>query len=104
MTLFSIGYATKPLEEFLKQLGHYNIDVIADIRSVPYSSAFHDYAREPLQRILKANELHYIYLGKELGPRSSDPGHYDETGQVQLSSEAETRFPLGYRSFTQWPQ
>ena len=84
MTLFSIGYATKPLEEFLKQLGHYNIDVIADIRSVPYSSAFHDYTREPLQRILKANELHYVYLGKELGPRSSDPGHYDETGQVQF--------------------
>ncbi|MEC7582280.1 MAG: DUF488 family protein, partial [Pseudomonadota bacterium] len=83
MTLFSIGYANKPLEEFLKQLGHYNIDVIADIRSVPYSSAFPDYTREPLQRILKANELHYVYLGKEVEPRSSDPGHYDETGQVQ---------------------
>ena len=84
MTLFSIGYATKPLEVFLKQLGHYNIDVIADIRSVPYSSAFHDYAREPLQRILKANELHYVYLGGELRPRSSDPRHYDETGQSQF--------------------
>ena len=85
MTLFSIGYATKPLEVFLKQLGHYNIDVIADIRSVPYSSAFHDYAREPLQRILKANELHYVYLGEELRPRSSDSRHYDETGQAQFS-------------------
>ena len=71
MTLFSIGYATKPLEEFLKQLGHFNIDVIADIRSVPYSSAFHDYTRVPLQRILKANELHYVYLGKE----NWDPAH-----------------------------
>ncbi|MGB1115998.1 MAG: DUF488 family protein, partial [Pseudohongiellaceae bacterium] len=78
------GYATKPLDVFLQQLRQYNIDVIADIRSVPYSSAFHDYAREPLQRILTANELHYVYLGKELGPRSHDPGHYDETGQVQF--------------------
>ena len=84
MALFSVGYATKPLDAFLKQLGQYNIDVIADIRSVPYSSAFHDYAREPLQRILTAHELHYVYLGKELGPRSRDPGHYDETGQVQF--------------------
>lgn len=82
--LFSVGYATKPPDAFLKQLGQYNIDVIADIRSAPYSSAFHDYAREPLQRILTANELHYVYLGKELGPRSHDPGHYDETGQVQF--------------------
>ena len=84
MPLFSIGYANKPLEEFLKQLGHCNIDVIADIRSVPYSSAFHDYAREPLQRILKANELHYVYLGKELRPRPSDPRHSDEPGQAQF--------------------
>ena len=84
MRPFSIGYATKPLEKFLKQLGHYNIDVIADIRSVPYSSAFHDYTIEPLPQILKASELHNVYLGKELGPRSSDPRHYDETGQVQF--------------------
>ena len=63
MTLFSIGYATKPLEEFLKQLGLYNI------RSVPYSSAFHDFTREPLQRILKANELRYVYMREELVPR-----------------------------------
>lgn len=84
LVLFSVGYATKPLDEFLKQLGQHNIDVIADIRSVPYSSTFHDYAREPLQRILTANDVHYVYLGKELGPRSSDPGHYDEMGQVQF--------------------
>ena len=56
LALFSVGYATKPLDVFLQQLRQYNIDVIADIRSVPYSSAFHDYAREPLQRLLTANE------------------------------------------------
>ena len=48
LALFSVGYATKPLDVFLQQLRQYNIDVIADIRSVPYSSAFHDYAREPV--------------------------------------------------------
>ena len=84
MTLFSIGYATKTLEEFLKQLGHFGIDGIADIRTVPYSNAFHDYTREPLQRILKANELHHVYLGKELRPHLSDPRDYDETRQTQL--------------------
>ena len=67
MTLFSVGYAAKPLEEFLKQLGHYNIDAIADVMYVPYSSAFHDYTGEPLQRILKATELQLVYLGKETG-------------------------------------
>ena len=84
LTLYSIGYAAKPLDEFLRQLNRYEIDVIADIRSVPYSSAFQAYARERLHRTLKANKLHYVYLGNELGPRSSDPEHYDMTGQVQF--------------------
>ena len=84
LALFSVGYATKPLDVFLQQLRQYNIDVIADIRSVPYSSAFHDYARETPAAALTANELYYVYLGKELGPRSHDPQHYDETGQVQF--------------------
>ena len=104
LALFSVGYATKPPDAFLEQLGQYNVDVIADIRSVPYSSAFHDYAREPLQRILTANELHYVYLGKELGPRSHDPEHYDETGQVQFDRLRRGPIFSRYSAITQWPQ
>lgn len=28
--------------------------------------------------------IHYVYLGFELGPRSREPAHYDETNQVQF--------------------
>ena len=82
-TLFSIGYATKPLTEFIVQLQSYEVNVVADVRSVPYSAAFHDYHRELLQRALKQQGISYVYLGKELGPRSTNPAHYDETGRVQ---------------------
>ena len=82
-TLFSIGYATKPLTEFMVQLQSYEVNVVADVRSVPYSAAFHDYRRELLQRALKQQGISYVYLGKELGPRSTNPAHYDETGRVQ---------------------
>ena len=68
-TLFSIGYATKPLTEFMVQLQSYEVNVVADVRSVPYSAAFHDYHRELLQRALKQQGISYVYLGKELGPR-----------------------------------
>ncbi len=83
VTLYSIGYATKPFTKFLAQLQGYEVDVVADVRSVPYSAAFHDYHREPLQRALRQQGISYVYLGKELGPRSTNPAHYDETGQVQ---------------------
>ncbi len=82
--LFSIGYATKPLAEFLRQLRNHRIDAVADVRSVPYSKAFHDYHREPLAASLRAAGIHYVYLGEELGPRSKDPAHYDARGQVQF--------------------
>ncbi|WP_272992010.1 DUF488 family protein [Spongiibacter tropicus] len=82
--LFSIGYATKPLDTFLAQLRQHRIDAIADVRSVPYSKAFHDYPREPLAASLRAAGIHYVYLGDELGPRSKDPAHYDDRGQVQF--------------------
>ena len=82
--LYSIGYATKPLEEFLRQLQQHRIDAVADVRSVPYSRAFHDYHREPLATHLRSAGVAYVYLGEELGPRSTDPAHYNALGQVQF--------------------
>ncbi|AZZ90250.1 DUF488 family protein [Hahella sp. KA22] len=83
-SLYSIGYATKPVAVFISQLQSHRIDVVADVRSVPYSRAFHDYHRETLIQHLKEHGLRYVYLGEELGPRSKDPAHYDESRQVQF--------------------
>lgn len=83
-TLYSIGYATKPLSVFLQQLQTWNITALADIRSVPYSKRFHDYHREALAASLRKAGIPYVYLGEELGPRSKDPQHYDREGQVQF--------------------
>lgn len=82
--LFSIGYATKPIQVFIKQLKHYNISAIADVRSVPYSKAFFDYHQDALKKTLKAENIHYVYLGDELGPRSKDESHYDDNNQIQF--------------------
>lgn len=82
--LYSIGYATKPIDVFVAQLKRYEIAAVADVRSVPYSKAFHDYHQEALAATLKSHGIHYVYLGAELGPRSKDDAHYDECGQVQF--------------------
>ncbi|MEM7361349.1 MAG: DUF488 domain-containing protein [Pseudomonadota bacterium] len=85
MSLFSIGYATKPLTTFIEHLHTHEITAIADVRSVPYSAVFKEYHREPLQAALQQAGIHYVYLGAELGPRSKLDAHYDETGQVQFA-------------------
>lgn len=82
--LFSIGYASKPIEVFLAQLKQHGINAIADVRSVPYSKVFYDYHREALITTLKNAGVHYVYLGEELGPRSKDDTHYNEQQQVQF--------------------
>ncbi|WNO07786.1 DUF488 domain-containing protein [Teredinibacter sp. KSP-S5-2] len=82
--LYTIGYATKPLTSFIAQLKQYNINAVADVRSVPYSKIFHDYHKENIAAELKKHAIRYVYLGDELGPRSKDETHYDECGQVQF--------------------
>ena len=81
--LFSIGYATKAIEVFTAQLRHHAIDVVADVRSLPYSKVFHDYHRENLIQHLRHAGIRYVYLGEELGPRSLCDEHY-VNGQVQF--------------------
>lgn len=82
--LFTIGYATKPLPEFIAQLQRYQISAVADVRSVPYSKVFADYHQERIQAALQRQGIRYVYLGDELGPRSPNPEHYCESGQVQF--------------------
>ena len=84
MSLFTIGYATKPIDTFIAQLQRHNIQAVADVRSVPYSKAFFDYHKEAIEARLKCEGIYYVYLGDELGPRSKDDAHYDELGQVQF--------------------
>jgi len=82
--IYTIGYATKPIETYLAQLKKYQINVVADVRSAPYSKAFFDYHQEVLVGFLKQENIQYVYLGDELGPRSKVSAHYDEAGQVQF--------------------
>lgn len=84
LQLYTIGYATKPLTTFVEQLKTYQINVVADVRSVPYSKVFHDYHQESIQQHLHSQNIRYVYLGEELGPRSKDPSHYDDNNQVQF--------------------
>lgn len=82
--MYTIGYATKPIDIYIDQLKTYEIDVVADVRSVPFSKRFFDYHQDALMQHLKRAGIRYVYLGKELGPRSKDDAHYDQRGQVQF--------------------
>lgn len=88
-TLFTIGHSTHPAERFVELLRRHGITAVSDVRSAPYSRMNPQYNREPLKELLVRSGIAYVFLGEELGARSSDPACY-EGGKVQYDRLAQT--------------
>jgi uncharacterized protein (DUF488 family) len=89
MTLYTIGHSTHPIEDFIGLLRKHGIAVICDVRSSPYSQYNPQFNREDLIPELKSAGIGYVFLGRELGPRSEDPACYED-GRVSYRRLAET--------------
>jgi len=87
--LFTIGHSTHTAEKFIELLSMHAINVVCDVRSNPYSKFNPHFNRETIKKQLKAHQMSYVYLGKELGPRSDDPA-LNVNGQVQYNLIAKT--------------
>lgn len=106
MELYTIGHSNHTLERFLELLVAHSITAVGDVRSSPYSRYNPQYNRETLQEELNKNGIQYVFLGKELGPRSNDPACY-VNGKVQyhllamstLFKEGIQRLNKGMESF-----
>ncbi|HBJ76175.1 MAG TPA: DUF488 domain-containing protein [Syntrophaceae bacterium] len=86
--LFTIGHSVHTMERFMAMLKEHNIDTLCDVRSSPYSRFTPQFNRESLKEDLAKHRILYLYLGAELGPRSTDPDCY-ENGKVQYRRLAE---------------
>lgn len=87
--LYTIGHSTHSAEAFLALLRQHCVEVVADVRSSPFSRFNPQFNREPLEQCLKANGIRYVFLGKELGARSEDRSCYLD-GRVQYGRLAQT--------------
>ena len=89
-TVFTIGHSTHAIERFVALLRQHGVNVVADVRSVPYSRMQPQFNRETLIRTLDTYGIGYFFLGNELGARSNDKTCY-ENGQVQYHRLAGTQ-------------
>ena len=87
--IFTIGHSAHELVRFVDLLAQHRIQAVADVRSMPYSRRHPQFSRKALPESLKANGIAYVFLGKELGARSTDPACY-ENGRVQFRKLAAT--------------
>jgi uncharacterized protein (DUF488 family) len=80
--LYTIGHSNAPAETLLGLLRQHGIEVLVDVRSVPYSRHNPQFNRETLARTIASAGIVYAYAGQQLGGRPDDPACY-AGGQVQ---------------------
>lgn len=87
--IYTIGHSTHSIEKFIWLLKHHAITAVCDVRSKPFSRINPQYNREDLKHALNAENIKYVFLGKELGARSDNKNCY-RNNQVQYDLLAQT--------------
>lgn len=88
--VFSVGHSTHSIAAFVELLKTHGVNAIADVRSSPFSRTSPHFSREPLRESLRSEAIAYVFLGEELGARSSDPTTIRD-GRVQYELLARTK-------------
>ena len=88
-TVYTIGHSNGTAERLMGLLIQHGVGTVADVRSQPFSRFNPQFNREDLARVLKASGLEYLFLGHELGARSSNSACYRD-GRAQYSLIAKT--------------
>src|SRR5437773_2085700 len=80
--LYTVGHSNHAMDAFIALLKQHEIQVLADVRSSPYSAYVTHFAREELEHALRQAGIKYLFLGKELGGRPDGSEFYDPEGYV----------------------
>ncbi len=88
--LFTVGHSNHEPEVLLDLLRRHGVTALADVRSSPYSRRLPHFSRGPLEALLKANAIAYVFLGHELGGRPAARELYDPEGWVDYERVRET--------------
>ena len=94
-TLFTIGHSRHPIEHFVALLQRHAIELVADVRSTPFSRFNPQFNRGRLEESLRAVGIRYEFLGEELGARSKDPACYAGERVSYAKLAASTAFKRG---------
>ncbi len=87
---FTIGHSIHPMPLFIDLLERHGVDVVVDVRSVPFSRMASHFNRGQIEFFLKEAGKKYIYLGDRLGARHETPDMLFEDGRVDFERVAES--------------
>ncbi len=68
VTIWTIGHSNRSIEELIRLLQAYQIELVADIRRLPGSNTYPHFNQDALAGSLAANHIDYVWI-PELGGR-----------------------------------
>ena len=96
LKIYTIGHGNVADVAIVELLRNFEIQVLVDVRTVPYSQYTHQFNREVFANTLKEAGIEYKFAGQFLGGRPDDPTCYksrklpeDQTNYLELVDYAE---------------
>jgi uncharacterized protein (DUF488 family) len=70
--LYTIGYGNRTLENFISLLQKYDIKILVDVRTTPFSRFRPQFNKLSILRTLEERGIQYIHKGAELGGKPAE--------------------------------
>ena len=74
--IYTIGYGSRSIAEFIEVLHQHEIAYLIDVRSAPYSRYKPEFSKASLANALEQHNIRYIFMGDTLGGRPNDETCY----------------------------
>ena len=74
--IYTIGYGSRSIEEFIEVLHQHEIVYLIDVRSAPYSRYKPEFSKAQLANALEQHGIRYVFMGDTLGGRPDDETCY----------------------------
>jgi|WetSurMetagenome_2_1015567.scaffolds.fasta_scaffold221360_2 uncharacterized protein (DUF488 family) len=102
--ILTVGHSNHSVEDFIALLKNHSVQVVADVRSSPYSQRHPQFNRGTVEAHLRDAAIDYTFLGDELGARPAGQDCYRD-GRVSFHElECSARFQEGLRKLMQIAQ
>ena len=89
--IYTIGYGSRSIEQFVEALQRYEIAYLVDVRSTPYSRYKPEFSKAELAEELQQHSICYLFMGDTLGGHPDDENCY-VNGVVDYERVKATRF------------
>jgi uncharacterized protein (DUF488 family) len=74
--IYTIGHSNHSIDKLTGLLEANGVLIVVDVRSAPYSRYSPQFNKEDLEAAIAQHTIRYVFAGKHLGGRPSDPSCY----------------------------